>query len=75
MNFGRHPLTPLAREMLPLRELGMDMPGVEFLSQQMEEVWVNTVRNLRAAQDRFKSYADNNLIDRQKKFYALNFTL
>jgi hypothetical protein len=45
MNFGRHPLTPLAREMLPLRELGMYMPGVEFVSQQMEEVWVNAVRN------------------------------
>jgi hypothetical protein len=65
MNFGRHPLTPLARAMLPLCELGMDMPSVEILSQQ--EVWVNAVRNLRVAQDRFKSYADNNLIDRQYK--------
>jgi hypothetical protein len=30
MNFGRHPLTPLARTMLPLRDRGMDMPCVEF---------------------------------------------
>jgi hypothetical protein len=30
MNFGRHALTPLARFLLPLQELGLDMPGVEF---------------------------------------------
>jgi hypothetical protein len=35
MNFGRHPLTPLARSILPLKKLGMDMPGVEFLTQHV----------------------------------------
>jgi hypothetical protein len=35
----------------------------------MEEVWVNAVQNLRATQDRFKSYADNNLIDRHYKLH------
>jgi hypothetical protein len=31
----------------------------------MEDIWVFAVQNLRAAQDRYKSYADNNLIDKQ----------
>jgi hypothetical protein len=29
MTFGRHPLTPFARTVLPLKELGLDMPSVE----------------------------------------------
>ena len=36
----------------------MDMPGVEYLSQQMEDIWVNAITNLAIARDRFKSYAD-----------------
>jgi hypothetical protein len=58
MNFGRHPLTPLAKSFVPLLELGMDMPGVEYLSQLMEDIWVNAITNLTLARDRFKSYAD-----------------
>jgi hypothetical protein len=36
----------------------MDMPGVEFLSQQMEDIWATAIHNLTVARDRFKSYAD-----------------
>jgi hypothetical protein len=69
MNFGRHALTPLARTLLPLKELGLDMPGVVFLSQQMEDVWVTAVHNLAAAQDRFKSYADTGRIEKQYELH------
>jgi hypothetical protein len=56
--YWRHPLTPFARTVLPLKDLGLDMPGVEFLSSQMEEVWANALQNLKEARDRLKSYAD-----------------
>jgi hypothetical protein len=36
----------------------MDMPGVEYLSQLMEDIWVNAITNLTLARDRFNSYAD-----------------
>jgi hypothetical protein len=58
MNFGRHPLSPFARELVPLKENHSDMPGVSFMTAQMEEVWAQALRNLIVARDRFKSYAD-----------------
>jgi hypothetical protein len=67
MNYGRHPLTPFGRTILPLRELGIDMPDVEFLSLQMEEVWANALQNLTEARDRFKSYADLKRVEKKYK--------
>jgi hypothetical protein len=38
MNFGRHPLTPLAQSILPLKILGHGYAGFGILSQRMEDV-------------------------------------
>ena len=58
MNNGRHPLTPFARELIPLKKDHQDMPGVQFLTAQMEDVWATALQNLIAARDRSKSYVD-----------------
>jgi hypothetical protein len=58
MNNGRHPLTLFARELIPLKRDHQDMPGVQFLTAQMKDVWAPALQTLIAARDRFKSYAD-----------------
>jgi hypothetical protein len=53
MNYGRHPLIPFARELILVKKDHQDMPGVQLLTAQIENVGATALQNLIAARDRF----------------------
>ena len=62
MNYGQHPLTPLALEVIKDSKL----PTAYKLTCDMRNILQEAKANIEAAQDRIKSYVDKH---RQEKSY------